>query len=265
MATRIVFDINKFNRFLSIYEQSQTEFAGKRALTKFGQRIKGSQGLAQRYKRIFDRPVPFTTNSTFTVQRGLELDVGIKDERAISKTSKGKGNPASKYLFPPIGMGSGRAYDTLFTQYLRDRNLINNTDYPFPITKNPLVRTNQYGNVTQTTYGNTKRALGKTRKGGTFDGGNSKIQDARVLSFKNDFKVKKKDGSSKTYRKGIYRENKKVGSNETFLRPLFLYGAIPSQKKGGKKGNKLFPEIVKDFADAQLIKIWLREIKQLAK
>jgi len=261
MATRIVFDINKFNRFLSIYEQSQTEFAGKRALTKFGQRIKGSQGLAQRYKRIFDRPVPFTTNSTFTVQRGLELDIGIKDERAISKTSKGKGNPASKYLFPPIGIGSGKAYDTLFTQYLRDRNLINNSDYPFPITKNPLVRTNQYGNVTQTTYGNTKRALGKTRKGGNFAGGNSKIQDARVIAFKDDKKI----GKGKTIRKGIYRETKKVGSNETFLRPLFLYGAIPSQSKGGSKGNKLFPEIVKDFADAQLIKIWLREIKQLAK
>ena len=260
MATRIVFDINKFNRFLSIYEKTQTEFAGKRALTKFGQRIKGSQGLAQRYKRIFQQPVPFTLNSTFTVQRGLELDVGIKDQTAITK-----GNPASKYLFPPIGMGSGKAYDTLFTQYLRDRNLINNSDYPFPITKNPLVRTNKYGNVTPTTYSNTKIALGKTRSKGSFSGGNAKIQDARVLNFKNDFKVKKKDGSEKIYRKGIYRENKKVGSNETFLRPLFLYGAIPSQKKGGKKGNKVFPEIVKDFADAQLIKIWLREIKQLAK
>ena len=258
MATRIVFDINKFNRFLSIYEQSQTQFAGKRALTKFGKRIKGSQGLAQRYKRIFQEPVPFTLNSTFTVQRGLELDVGIKDQIT-------KGNPAGKYLFPPIGLGSGKAYDTLFTQYLRDRNLINKSDYPFPITKNPLVRTNKYGNVTPTTYANTKIALGKTRSKGTFKGGNGKIQDARVLNFKNDFRVKKKDGSEKVYKKGIYRENKKVGSNQTFLRPLFLYGSIPSQKKGGSKGTKVFPEIVKDFADAQLIKIWLREIKQLAR
>ena len=78
MAVTILFDINRFNRFLSVYEQSQTQFAGKVALTKFGQRIKGSQGLAQRYKRIFQEPVPFTLNSTFTVQRGLELDVGIK-------------------------------------------------------------------------------------------------------------------------------------------------------------------------------------------
>ena len=260
MATRIVFDINKFNRFLSIYEQSQTQFAGKKALTKFGQRIKGSQGLAQRYKRIFQEPVPFTLNSTFTVQRGLELDVGIKDQTAITK-----GNPAGKYLFPPIGLGSGKAYDTLFTQYLRDRNFINSSDYPIPLTKNRLVRTNKYGNVTPTTYGNTKRALGKTKSKGSFSGGNAKIQDARVLAFKRPFTVKKKDGSERELRKGIYRETKKVGSNETFFRPLFLYGAIPSQKKGGSKGNKVFPEIVKDFADAQLIKIWLREIKQLAK
>ena len=263
MATRIVFDINKFNRFLSIYEQSQTEFAGKRALTKFGQRIKGSQGLAQRYKRIFDRPVPFTTNSTFTVQRGLELDIGIKDERAISKTSKGKGNPASKYLFPPIGMGSGRAYDTLFTQYLRDRNLINNTDYPYAATSHPLVRTNKYGNVTQTTYGNTKRALGKTRKakGRTgFAGGNAKIGDQRVFAIKKDG-----DGKNKKLKAGIYREQVGRGKNKYGVRALFYYGKIPSQNKGGSKGNKLFPEIIKDFADAQLIKIWLREIKQLAK
>lgn len=258
MATRIVFDINKFNRFLSVYEQSQTQFAGKKALTKFGQRIKGSQGLAQRYKRIFKKPVPFTLNSTFTVQRGLELDVGIKDQIT-------KGNPASKYLFPPIGVGSGKAYDTLFTQYLRDRNFINSSDYPFPLTKNRLVRTNKFGNVTPTTYANTKRALGKTKSKGSFSGGNAKIQDARVLAFKRPFTVKKKDGTEKTYQAGIYRENKKVGSNKTFLSPLFLYNPIPSQKKGGTKGTKVFPEIVKDFADAQLIKIWLQEIKRLAK
>ena len=108
MAVTILFDLKKFNRFLSVYEQSQTEFAGKVALTKFAKRVKGSQGLRIRYDKIFDRPVPFTRNSTFTVQRGLELDVGIKDEKGLKG---GKGNPAARYLFPPIGMGSGRAYD----------------------------------------------------------------------------------------------------------------------------------------------------------
>lgn len=257
MATRIVFDINKFNRFLSIYEQSQAKFAGKIALTKFGKRIKGSQGLAQRYKRIFQNPVPFTTNSTYTMQRGLELDVGIKDRIE-------KGNPAGKYLFPPIGVGSGRAYDTQFTQYLRNRNLINSGDYPFAATGNPLVRTNKYGNVTPSTYGSTKKALGKTRgaKGRTgFAGGNSKIGDARVIAFKNDKKI----GKGKTIKKGIYREGTKGG-----LKALFYYGSIPTQKKGGvnQKSSmigRLFPEIVKNFADAQLTKLWLQEIKRLAK
>ena len=257
MAVTILFDINRFNRFLSVYEQSQTQFAGKVALTKFGQRVKGSQGLAQRYQRIFKKPVPFTLNSTFTVQRGLELDVGIKDRIE-------KGNPAGKYLFPPIGVGSGRAYDTQFTQYLRDRNLINRSDYPVPAVSHPLVRTNKYGNVTPTTYGNTKRALGKTRgaKGRTgFAGGNSKIQDARVIAFKED----KELGDGKTLPKGIYRETRKVGSSKLGLSALFYFNDIPTQKKGGSGGTKLFPEIVKEFADAQLIKIWLREIKQLAK
>ena len=254
--------INRFNRFLSVYEQSQTQFAGKVALTKFGKRVKGSQGLAQRYKRIFKDPVPFTLNSTFTVQRGLELDVGIKDERGLGK--RGKGNPAAKYLFPPIGVGSGKAYDTLFTQYLRDRNLINRSDYPVPAVSHPLVRTNKYGNVTPTTYGNTKRALGKTRKakGRTgFAGGNSKIQDARVIAFKED----KKLGNGKTLPKGIYRETRKVGSSKLGLSALFYFNDIPTQKKGGSGGTKIFPEIVKDFGDAQLIKLWLQEIKRLAK
>ena len=53
MAVSILFDINRFNRFLSVYEQSQTQFAGKVALTKFGKRIKGSQGLSHRDTKEF--------------------------------------------------------------------------------------------------------------------------------------------------------------------------------------------------------------------
>ena len=251
MAVTILFDLKRFNRFLSVYEQSQTEFAGKVSLTKFAKRVKGSQGLRIRYDKIFDRPVPFTRNSTFTVQRGLELDVGIKDEKGLKG---GKGNPAARYLFPPIGIGSGRAYDTQFTQYLRNRNLIKNSDYPIPATSHSLVRVNKYGNVTQGTYGATKKALGKTRssKGQQgFEGGDAKIGDRRVFALKQD---------KGKLRRGIYRETGDKGA-----KALFYYGAIPSQTKGGSGGDKLFPQIVGDFADAQLIKIWLREIKQLAK
>ena len=258
MAQTLIFDLKNFQRKLSIYEQSQAKFAGKVTLTKLAKRLKGSQGIRQRYARIFDNPVPFTKNSTFTVQKGLQLDVGVKDEKALKGKNSGKGNPASKYLFPPIGVGSGRAYDTLFTQYLRNRNLINGSDYPIPATNHPLVRVNKYGNVTQGTYGATKKALGKTRdaKGREgLAGGNSKIGDRRVFAVKNT-------GTSrnKKLKKGIYRETGKSG-----LKALFYFGSTPTQKKGGSGGSKLFPEIVKDFTDAQIFKIWLREIKRLAK
>jgi len=262
MAVTIKFDINRFNRELSVYEQSQTQFAGKVALTKFGQRIKGSQGLAQRYKRIFIDPVSFTLNSTFTKQRGLELDVGIKDRI-------GKGNPAGKYLFPPIGVGSGQAYDTLFTQYLRNRDLINRGDYPFAARTNPLIKVNKRQNVTANTYRNTVIGLGKTRSKAKFKGGNSKIDDARVIAFKDDKIIKKKDGTEKVLAKGIYRETIGRGKNKAGLRALFYFGDIPTQKKGGagqsNMKGRLFPEIVFNFADSQLIKLWLQEIKRLAK
>ena len=272
MATTFKFDLKNFQRRLSLYEQSQANFAGKVALTKLAKRLKGAtvkteggtstMGIRDRYKRIFKNPVPFTLNSTFTVQRELELDVGIKDKVE-------KGNPAGKYLFPPIGVGSGEAYDTLFTRYLRDRSLINSTDYPYPVRENPLVRKNRFGNVTANTYRNTVIGLGKTRTGGSFSGGNNKIHDARVVNFKNDKIVKKKDGTEKVIKKGIYREQIGRGKNKPFLRPLFFYGSIPTQSKGGAgestmKG-RLFPQIVKEFADAQLFKIWLREIKNLAR
>ena len=61
---------------------------------------------------MFQDPVFFTLNSTFTVQRGLELDVGVKDKIE-------KGNPAARYLYPAIGGGSTKAYDTRFTSIFK--------------------------------------------------------------------------------------------------------------------------------------------------
>jgi len=276
MAQTFKFDLRNFERKLSVYELSQANFAGKVALTKLAKRLKGSRvktedgtfvsGIRDRYKRIFIDPVNFTLNSTFTVQRGLELDVGIKDARALGEG--GKGNPAAKYLFPPIGVGSGKAYDTLFTQYLRDRDLINKNEYPYPNRDNPLVRVNKFKNVTSSTYGNTVRALAKTRSQGNnrsaFKGGNSSILDQRVFAIRSKGKSKNKELPA-----GIYREQKGRGKNEFEVRALFFFGKIPKQAKGGQGNSsmkgRLFPTIVKELAEAQLFKIWLREIKNLAK
>ena len=247
MAVTFIFDLKDIQRKLSVYEQTQAKFAGKKTLTKLGKRIKGREGLiAKKYKMLFRNPVPFTLNSTFTVQRGLELDVGVKDERAITK-----GNPAAKYLYPAIGGGSTRAYDTLFTQYLRNRSLISRGDYPFAVMGSRYIKTNSYGRVRKYIYSNTIIGLGKTRDKETKGRSkkNAKIQDGRVLSFKSQ---------TGKFKAGIYREVS--NKNGSFLSPLFLFKPIPTQRP-----KQRFTSIVGDIGDKLIFEMWIKEIKELAK
>ena len=103
---KIIYDFNEIKRNFNVYEKSQAKFAGKRALTRLSREIKGRNGLvAKTYLgkdpkfTAFKSAVPFTLSSTYGIQQGLNLTVGVKDEKAITK-----GNPASKYLYPPIGL-----------------------------------------------------------------------------------------------------------------------------------------------------------------
>lgn len=253
----LTYNFSKIQKRFNAYERTQAKFAGKVALTKLGKEFRGKNGLiAKSYLgkqglQKFKSAVFFTLNSTFAVQRGLELDVGVKDERAITK-----GNPASKYLYPVIGGGSTKAYDTLFTQYLKNRNFMNKGDYPFAVKGNPLIKLNKKGRVTKATYSNTMIGLAKTRDKGVKPRSlsNSKIQDARVIAFKT------KSAAGK-YNKGIYREQTpSSGKYKSFLRPLFVFKEIPTQK-----GKQSFRFRVKYFSDKKVFKYWSREIKRLAK
>ena len=255
MAATLVYNFSKIEKRFNVYEKTQANFAGKKALTRLGKELKGRNGLiANTYLgkhgfKPFKSAVDFTKNSTFTLQDGLRLKVGVKDEKAITK-----GNPASKYLYPPIGGGSTRAYDTLFTQYLRNRNLINKGDYPFAVIENRLIKVGKNGRVTKTTYSNTMIALGMTRDKATKPRSrkNSKIQDARVFAFKR--------GKGK-FRKGIYREHTPSrGKYKSFLRPLFIFDKVPTQS-----AQKTFGQRIKYFADKKAYKYWTQEIKKLAK
>ena len=217
----LTYNFSKIQKRFNVYEKTQANFAAKVALTKLGKEFRGKNGLiAQSYLgrqglQKFKSAVFFTLNSTFAVQRGLELDVGVKDERAITK-----GNPASKYLYPVIGGGSTKAYGTLFTQYLKDRNFMNKGDYPFAVRGNPLIKLNKQGRVTKATYSNTMIGLAKTRD------------------------------------KGV----KPSGKYKSFLRPLFMFKPVPTQK-----GKQTFRQRVKYFSDKKVYKYWSREIKRLAK
>ena len=257
MASPLVYNFSKIQKRFNAYEKTQANFAGKVALTRLGKELKGKDGLiARSYKgghglQKFKSAVFFTLNSTFTKQRGLALDVGVKDERAITK-----GNPASKYLYPVIGGGSTKAYDTLFTQYLRNRNLINKGDYPYAVRDNRFIKLGKNGRVTKSTYSNTMIGLAKTRDKElkARSRKNGKIQDARVIAFKTTTAAGK-------YKKGIYREHTpSSGKYKSYLKPLFVFKEIPTQK-----GKFTFRQRVKFFADKKAFKYWSQEIKRLAK
>ena len=255
MASPLVYNFSKIQKRFNAYEKTQANFAGKVALTRLGKELKGKDGLiARSYKgghglQKFKSAVFFTLNSTFTKQRGLALDVGVKDERAITK-----GNPASKYLYPVIGGGSTKAYDTLFTQYLKNRNYMNKGDYPFAVLGNKFIKLGKNNRVTKATYSNTMIGLAKTRDKGVKPRSkkNGKIQDARVIAFRSD---------KGRFKKGIYREQTpSTGKYKSTLLPLFMFKDIPTQK-----GKFTFRQRVKFFADKKAFKYWSQEIKRLAK
>ena len=213
MASPLVYNFSKIQKRFNAYEKTQANFAGKVALTRLGKELKGKNGLiAKSYLgrqglQKFKSAVPFTLNSTFVKQSGLILNVGVKDEKGLRG---GKGNPASKYLYPVIGGGSTKAYGTLFTQYLKNRNFMSQGDYPYAVLGNKFIKLGKNRRVTKSTYYNTMIGLGKTRdkeiKGRSKK--NGRIQDARVIAFKRD-KGKSYRGQSAIDKKVKQRDSMK--------------------------------------------------------
>ena len=196
MAAPLKISLGNIEKRLTIYEQTQVKFAGKRALTQYAKRAKTKEGfIAKKYKMLFKNPVFFTLNSTFTVQKGIRLDIGVKDR-------VDKGNPAGKYLFPAIGGGSTSAYATQFTQYLLNRSFMERGDYPFAVLGNRYIKTDGNGRVRRYIYKNVMFGLAKTRdKEVTARSKGAKIQDARVFAIKNQG-----NSRNKKLKAGIYRE-----------------------------------------------------------
>jgi len=248
MASTIKISLGNLEKRLTIYEQTQVKFAGKRALTQYAKRAKTKEGfIAKKYKMIFRNPVFFTLNSAFTVQKGIKLDIGVKDK-------VDKGNPAGKYLYPAIGGGSTKAYATQFTQYLLNRNFMNNGDYPFAVLGNRYIKTDGNGRVRRYIYKNVQIGLAKTRdKEVKARSRGGKIQDARVFAIKN-----KGNSRNKKLKAGIYREVTR--KNKTFVIPLFMFKPVPTQKP-----KETFRSIIQNSSKKIIPELWIKEIKELAK
>ena len=248
----ISYNFERIKKKLDVYERSQSKFAGKKALTRLNKELKGKNGLvAKTYKKgrkgeRFIDPVSFTLNSTFGVQRGLDLEVGVKDEKAL----KGKGNPASKYLYPTIGGGTTKAYSTNFTKYLKDTGLLKTSEYPFANLDKEVdryIRRNKRGRVSRNTYRNTINAIEQPKPHGSKGG---KLQDAKVFVLKSE---------RRGLKAGIYREVPRRDGKFT-ARALFFFGKTPRQS-----GKKTFSQRIKGIADERVFKYWIREIKILSK
>lgn len=266
MVNKLTFNFAQIGKQLTFFEQSKAKFAGKRALTRFGRDLK-KKDIKEQYEKVLfigKKAVRFTTNSTFTLQKGLRMKVGVKDEVAMDNPTKG--NPAAKYLFPVLGGGSRQAYETLFIQHLQRGNYMNDGQYPEAVfdglAKRFMKRKSSNGRPTNTVLQNTLIALGKTKDGSLTrrNRGNAKIQDARVIAFKEDKKI----GKGKTYRAGIYRQitQGRGKKSKVFLAPLFMYKDVPNV---GRKTTATFESIVTKLARKKIGKLWIEEAKMLAR
>ena len=259
MASKVTFNFDNIQKKLSFYEQSQMKFAAQVSLTKFGKDLQKNI-IPETYKSEFKNPVSFTLNSTFKKQSGLEMIVGVKDQSAMRK----RGNPAANYLFPVIGRGSNLVYETLFSQHLKRAGYMNEGQYPYAVfdglAAKFMKRKASNNRLTNTVYQNTLIGLGKTRdktlKGK--DRGNAKIQDARVIAFKEDKDI----GKGKTYRAGIYRQitQGRGKKSKVFLAPLFMYRDLPTVPK-----RFFFDDLVIDSFRKTYPKIFQQELKRLTK
>ena len=254
MANPISFSFNKIAKKLKTYEQANAKFAGTRAMQRIAFTIaksEGKEGIKQKYKDIFKAPVSYTLRSMNYKAKGLTADL-------ITNKDESKGNAPAKYLYPVIGGGSNEVFPTRFQDVLRNKNYMNQSDYAFANTVNPMIKTGKNNRVTPTTYRNTLIGLSQTRKGALKNKNTgAKIQDGRVFSFKQD----KAYGNGNHYKAGIYRvKSDFTNTHIQSLQPLFYFGTPPRVPSKGKLNTH-----VKPLFERIAGKIWIEEIKKAAK
>tara|TARA_R100000353_G_scaffold36657_1_gene29235 strand:+ start:178 stop:984 length:807 start_codon:yes stop_codon:yes gene_type:complete len=226
---------------------------------------KNSQkGLPFEYKKgkvKFIDPVPFTLNSFLSNADKNKVTISVKDEQS-------KGNSPANYLYPVIGGGSNKAFETRFTKYLHRKGFASSNQYPLPNKGNEFIKTTGANQrVLGHVYANTQRALNKTLEGGfksNFIGpkfkakkvfsGSSQIQNGRVFSvkFKGQSKFKKLEP-------GIYRV--KTEGGEQKLAKLFTYTNTPNVKPKAEN----FKETIERIARREFKDILIKNIQKRGK
>jgi hypothetical protein len=108
-------------RNISVMQRSQLKFAASRALNQLGHWLRENE--KKEIAQTFNSVVPFTQNSplyTKSTKENLQITFFLRD-------TAGKGTPPSVYLSPQVT--GGDVYVTGFTWRLRDKGLLNGSEY----------------------------------------------------------------------------------------------------------------------------------------
>ena len=250
MAITIKYNIPELTKVFNKYKPESLRFVSYRTIEFLGVKVREEVNKGYGKKGFFIDPVPLTLESTlvkFYSKTGkAEVDIyPIEDES--------KGNAPAKYLYPVIGGGSNKVYETRFNQWLKANNYMKRSQFAYPNKKyrDMILTTGKNKRVLPFIYADTQRALRSTdAKDLKYNAQGQKIQDARVFA--------KKDSFGK-YKPGIYRVNLKKGSTyKTFITPLFFFDAKPSVKRK----TETFFDLVKKSSDKNVGKIFLRELEK---
>lgn len=143
-------DIKQVLRKLDTFDKRQMPFAIAKALTATA--LEAKKDLIAVLPRVFDKPTPYTLNSTYIVgakKQKLEAVVGFKDQAT-------SGTPAAKYLQPEI-TGGGRRIKRI-ERFLTSKGILPDGMAVVPVKGAQL---DAYGNVKRTDYGRIISRLSK--------------------------------------------------------------------------------------------------------
>tara|TARA_Y100001973_G_C5181388_1_gene325136 strand:- start:859 stop:1614 length:756 start_codon:yes stop_codon:yes gene_type:complete len=246
MAITIKYNPQQLTKELNKYQPKSLRFVSYRTIEFLGIKVREDVNKTYAKNKFFIDPVPLTLSSTIfkNYEGKAEVDIFPIDDES-------KGNPPTKYLYPVIGGGSNKVYETRFNQWLKANNYMKRGQFAYPNKKyrDMILTTGKNKRVIPNVYADTQRALRKTdAKGLKYNAQGTKIQDARVFAKKDQFG---------RFKPGIYRVNLKKGSTyKTFITPLFFFDKKPSVKPK----SQTFFDLVKKSADKNVAKIFLREL-----
>ena len=241
MATRVTINVASLIKEINKYDAKSLRRSTYQATKRIGFLVAKSdkKGLPFEFKsgkNKFRDPVDYTLKSINYAAEKNEVTFKVNDDES-------KGNAPAKYLFPVIGGGSTEVYATRFLQYLRKRNYINPNQYPYPNTKyGEMIQLTESGRVKPTVYRNTIWGLSSSRNKKTNSKSKgSRIHNARVFAVKSQGESK-----NKKLRAGIYRVKADEGK-KGMVKPLFIYGKLPSIKAKDEYGKQIMTIINREF------------------